>query len=361
MRLFRRKSESERVANILDPIHDQLDPRMWDNAAAPEPKLKAEHSEFIHQKVWTTLEENGYDGMERWLSLVLTGSLTTYQYADSSDCDISLWVNVQNFPEWSRGEMIGIMVKDCDGTLVPGTPFPLQDFVVSSKLTKQDLYKPGMRSGYDMAMDQWIVPPDKSRVHDVEHEMNLAYTQGLEAADKMDRLLQFEPLQAIRYWHVIHKKRQRDMANGMGDYATSNVVYKTLANRGMFERISELTGEHIAKIAANEYGSLDEVSAAHPNVESFAAERPWDGHITLNGLKVAPENQGNGYASAYLRDLTGYADQNGKIVAMNAEPYAHGGLGKTKLRQWYGTHGFVPNKGRNKDFAFSEQMIRQPR
>lgn len=245
--LFRnRLLPNERVANILDPIHDTLDPRMWDDPASPEPKLKPEHSQFIHQKVYSTLEAHGYDGMEKWLSLVLTGSLTTYQYADTSDCDISLWVDTANFPEWSRAEMIGIMVSDCDGTIVPGTPFPLQDFVVSSKLKKEDLYKPGMRSGYDMANDKWIVPPDKSRVHDVEHEMNLAYTQGLEAADKMDRLLRFEPLQAVRYWHVIHKKRQRDMANGMGDYATSNIVYKSLANRGMFDRLSELTGEHIA-------------------------------------------------------------------------------------------------------------------
>lgn len=245
--LFRsRLQPQERTSNILDKIHDTLDPRMWDDPANPEPKLKPEHSQFIHQRIYETLAKNGYDGMERWLSLVLTGSLTTYQYADTSDCDISLWIDVANLPEWSRGEMIGIMVKECDGTIVPGTPFPLQDFVVGRGLTKEDLYKPGLRSGYDMATDKWIVPPDKSRVHDVEHEMNLAYTQGLEAADKMDRLLRFEPLQAIRYWHTIHKKRARDMKHGEGDYATSNIIYKTLANRGMFDRISELTGEHIA-------------------------------------------------------------------------------------------------------------------
>lgn len=247
LKLFSRdKSQPERTANILDPIHDQLDPRMWDDPASPEPTVKKEHSDFIHQRIWETLEDHGYDGMEKWLSLVLTGSLTTYQYADTSDCDISLWIDVQNLPEWSRAEMIGIMVQYLDGTIVPGTPFPLQDFVVGRGLTKQDLYKPGLRSGYDLAIDKWIVPPDKSRVHDVEHEMNLAYTQGLEAADKMDRLLRYEPLQAIRYWHTIHKKRQRDMSHGMGDYATSNVVYKTLANRGMFDQISALTGEHIA-------------------------------------------------------------------------------------------------------------------
>jgi hypothetical protein len=196
--------------------------------------------------VFQTLDEHGYDGMERWLSLVLTGSLTTYQYSETSDCDISLFVDTAIFPEWSRAEMIGIMVEHCDGTILPGTPFPLQNFVVSSKLSREDLYKPGMRSGYELATDTWIVPPDKSRVHDVEHEMNLAYTQALEAADKMDRLLRYEPLQAVRYWHTIHKKRARDMAHGLGDYSNSNIVYKMLANRNMFPRIEEVSGEHIA-------------------------------------------------------------------------------------------------------------------
>lgn len=243
------RSKASKTANILDPIHDTLDPRMWDNPASPEPTLKSEHSKFIHRKIYSTLEEHGYDGAERWLKLVLTGSLTTYQYSDLSDCDVSLFIDSTNLPEWSRAEMIGIMVQYCDGTIVPGTPFPLQDYVVSRKLSPQDLYKPGLRSGYDLATDKWIVPPDKSRVHDVEAEYNLAYTQALEAADKMDRLLKFEPLQAARYWHTIHKKRMRDMQHGLGDFSNSNIVYKMLANRGYFTRLEALTGEHIARHA----------------------------------------------------------------------------------------------------------------
>lgn len=361
MRNIFRRRKPEVTSNILDPIHDTLDPRMWDDPASPTPKLKPEHSKFIHEMIFSTLEGHGYDGMEKWLSLVLTGSLTTYQYGEESDCDISLWVNSEYFPEWSRAEMIGIMVKFCDGTIVPGTPFPLQDFVVSRKLKKTDLYKPGLRSGYDMATDTWIVPPDKSRVHDVEATMNLAYTQGLEAADKMDRLLRFEPLQAVRYWHTIHKKRQRDMANGMGDYATSNIVYKSLANRGIFDRIAELTGEHIASVEPQGYTSLDELAEAHPNVDSHATESPITGAINVHALKVAPELQNQGHASAYMRDLTDYADQNQKTIALNAEAYGgEPGLRTNQLKKWYRSFGFIPNKGRNKDYMFKENHIRYP-
>lgn len=233
-------------ANILDPIHDELDPRVWDKSITPAPVLKLPHSEFIYETILTALDKAGYDGMEKWLSLVFTGSLTTYQYSDSSDCDISLFVDTAKFPEWSRAEMIGVMVTHCDGTTLPGTPFPLQNFVVPPGITREDLYKPGMRSGYEMATNKWIVPPEKSRVHDVEAEMNASYTMALEAADKMDRLLRYEPDKAISYWHQIHKRRQASMKRGDGDYSPANIVYKMLANRGLFPALSEASGEHIA-------------------------------------------------------------------------------------------------------------------
>lgn len=246
--LFRSRLEGlQRQSNILDEIHDTLDPRVWEDEASPTPKLRKEHSEFLYEYILTALDRNGYDGMEKWLSLVFTGSLTTYQYSNESDVDISLFVDVSHFPEWSRAEMIGVMISECDGTKLPGTPFPLQCFVVPPEITKEDLYKPGLRSGYDLTTDTWIVPPDKSRVHDVEVEMNQSYTIALENADKMDRLLRYEPDKAIQFWHQIHKRRQRDHRKGRGDYSPSNITYKMLANRGLFPKISEVSGEYIAK------------------------------------------------------------------------------------------------------------------
>lgn len=236
-----------RQGNILDPIHNELDPRVWDAPESREPTLKKAHRHFIFELIYTALENAGYDGMEDWLTLVLTGSLTTYQYSDESDCDVSLFVQTDKFPEWSRAEMIGVMVEQCDGQLLPGTPHPMQVFVVDTHtLTKEDLYKSGLRSGYDLDLDQWLVPPDRGAIHDVEREYNVAYTLALESTDKMESLLRYEPDKAIEYWHQVHKRRQRDMRAGRGDFAPSNVVYKMMANRGLFPRISEISGEYIA-------------------------------------------------------------------------------------------------------------------
>lgn len=233
-------------SNILDPIHDELDPRVWDDPANPQPKLKTQHTQWIKRTINEVLEKH-YERVDEWLSLVFTGSLTTYQYSDESDVDVSLFVDVNSFPEWDRAEMIGIVVESIDGTILPGTPFPLQAFVVPKGIEKQSLYRPGLRSGYDLNAEAWVVPPEHDRVHDVEQEYNAYYVYALETADKMERLLRYEPDKAIMFWHQIHKRRQRDQRAGKGDYAESNVAYKMLANRGLFPTISEVSGEYIAR------------------------------------------------------------------------------------------------------------------
>lgn len=237
------------VANILDPVQDTLDPTVWDVVHENYPVLKPQHRSWILGKIHDVLKEHGYGDMDKWLEIYLTGSLTTFQYSDDSDCDVSLFVNTDVFPEWSRAEMIGVMVSHFDGTPLPGTTHPMQGYVVSKAIRPQDLYKPGLRSGYQLENDQWIVPPERNRIHDVQREQNADYQYALEQADKMERLLRYEPHKAVQFWHQIHMRRMSDQKQGKGDFSQSNIIYKFLANRGLFPRLEEATGEHIAKQA----------------------------------------------------------------------------------------------------------------
>jgi hypothetical protein len=241
------------LGNILDPIHDTLTPLIWLAPADSKPHLKPKIRHWIIDAVTKALAKHGYDGMESWLTLCLTGSLTTYQYDTHSDCDVSLFIDSEVFPEWSRAEMIGIMVSEFDNVPVPGTPFPLQAFVVMQGLRPEDLYKPGLRSGYNLMTDQWIVPPDRTRVHDVEREDNADYTYALEVADKMDRLLRYEPEKAVMYYKQIHKRRMADQTKGKGDFSQANIVYKMLDNRGLFQQLRGLG----VKIAVSIPGDWD--------------------------------------------------------------------------------------------------------
>lgn len=237
------------VANILDPAHDVLDPTVWEAVNEYTPVLKRQHKDWILTTILDTLKNHGYGDMDKWLEVYLTGSLTTYQYSPESDCDCSLFVNTDAFPEWSRAEMIGLMVSEVDGTTLPGTTHPMQCYVVAKGIRPQDLYQPGLRSGYGIQQDRWVVPPEKDRIHDVAKDQQADYHYALEQADKMDRLLRYEPDKAVQFWHQIHVRRMRDQRMGKGDFAQSNIIYKFLSNRGLFPRLEEATGEHIAKTA----------------------------------------------------------------------------------------------------------------
>lgn len=234
------------LGNILDVVHDELPPNVWDNPTSPKPVLKPVHAHWITTHIYKVLDKHGYSSPEKWLTLVLTGSLTTYQYGPESDCDVSLFVNATQLPEWSRAEMVGIMVEYGDGVILPGTSYPMQCYVVPHGIKPADLYKPGLRSGYDIQKHHWFEPPDPSRAHDVQAQENGFYTYALEQADKMERLLRYEPQKAVQFWHQIHARRRRDQQAGKGDFSEANIVYKFLANRGLFPEIAQVSGEHIA-------------------------------------------------------------------------------------------------------------------
>lgn len=236
-----------RKSNILDPIQDTLPPQVWDDAGSPTPSLKPVHRTWIMSEVQRHAK-TFHPHPEQWLQLVLTGSLTTYQYSDTSDCDISLFVDPHFLPEWDRARLIALMIEHVDGTVLPGTPYQMQCFVVAKNIGMMDLYQPGLRAGYDVIHQRWIQPPDKSRTHDVEREQNSDYVYALESADKMERLLRYEPDKAVQFWHQIHKRRRRDQMAGKGDFSQANIVYKFLANRNLFPEIAQVSGEYIARL-----------------------------------------------------------------------------------------------------------------
>lgn len=245
MRGLKNPGEEFKFANILDPIHDTLAPEVWDNPGDPEPIFKPQHAKWLKHECIKILNEGGYEGIEDFITLIITGSITTYQYSERSDIDTSLFVDTKNFPEWSRAEMIGLFTEQLDDVPLPGTTYPLQIFVQPDEIKPEMIFKPGLRSGYDLDSQQWLVPPDRTRVADIEKDMHDTYTYALEVADKMDRLLTYEPLKAVQFWNQLHRRRARDQKSGKGDFAPSNVAYKFIVNRGITERLGEIMGRKI--------------------------------------------------------------------------------------------------------------------
>lgn len=261
-----------KVASILDPIAEMLPPEIWLDPGSPAPKLKPQVSSWLKSHIYDVLNQFHPDA-EKWAHLVITGSLTTFQYSPDSDLDVSVFVDPAFMPDWSRSKLIGLVLDKLDGTKVAGTSHPIQTFIVPQKITQSNLYQPGLRSGYSLDTDTWIVPPDKNLAMDTEQQENGFYTYALLSSDKMARLLKDDPKRAAQFWEQIHHRRRRDQALGKGDRSEANLVYKFLFKRGLAPELEQATGEHIAKEAAWEDHFVNQL---HPVADAYDALPNYD-------------------------------------------------------------------------------------
>ena len=98
----------------------------------------------------------------------------------------------------------------------------------------------------------------------------------------------------------------------------------------------------------------------HPNLDfSLQERRNEDRPTVLSRIVVDKNNRNEGIGSKFMNDLVSHADERGHTLALT--PSKDFGGSVSKLNEFYGRHGFVPNKGKHKDYSISEQMYRLPK
>lgn len=268
-------------ANILDPVKDQLDSSIF-NFKTPKPSIV----QFIKRLYYRAFSKKfGIPPAQvsQYVHLVLTGSLTTYQYSVTSDCDVAV------FPAWEMFQSLGIGDQDArralvemnidflDGTSLPGSTHPMQFFTVSPGITFDDQFQPGLRSGFDLDAMTWVVPPEESRSRTIQNAYPDVFERASDIADKMKLMLDNgDAERAVELWKQVHKKRQEEQRAGGGDYAEGNIVYKWLVHEGLVDRLRHELGLQITTHVkqAVEWGpmKIDQLSEAYefqmpPDVE----------------------------------------------------------------------------------------------
>jgi len=78
--------------------------------------------------------------------------------------------------------------------------------------------------------------------------------------------------------------------------------------------------------------------------------------IEISKITTPEKLRGTGLAEKELQALINKADTEGITLALT--PSDAFGASKSRLTKWYKRHGFVPNRGRNKDFTTKEALIR---
>lgn len=241
-------TKSFKLSNIMDPIQPELDQTVFEGI-----EVRDEIARFLTENFDLAASMHGYNPDD--FDLYLTGSLTTYQYSDTSDCDVSvfpLWDRFED-PKQTRKELVTMVINEVDGTILPDTTHPVQNFVNSVGSVPEDRFKVGMRSGYNLRTREWLVPPEKERAHDVALEYPDIYARAQEMATKMEDALDHDPDAARELFEQIHLKRRLDEEAGLGDFSEGNIVYKWLLHQGLFDRIRNDLGVYIASVYEGQY------------------------------------------------------------------------------------------------------------
>ncbi len=99
--------------------------------------------------------------------------------------------------------------------------------------------------------------------------------------------------------------------------------------------------------------SLDKLGVSH------SVHHGQNNTLHLAKIVVPKEHRNKGVGSSAMSHIKSYADANNKRITLT--PSSDFGGSKTKLVSFYKKHGFVENKGKNKDFSTREAMYRDPK
>jgi GNAT superfamily N-acetyltransferase len=127
----------------------------------------------------------------------------------------------------------------------------------------------------------------------------------------------------------------------------NQMVDNAMAPRTMSRQAGAVYGGKVADNLNAKYGD---------KVDAYLIES--GDKIELSKVVVPKGERGQGVGTQFMDDLVAAADAQGKTVTLT--PSSDFGGNKARLEQFYRRFGFVPNKGRNKDFAISEAMYRPP-
>jgi hypothetical protein len=227
------------ISNILDPIHDELDQRVFDGIM---PRMNFFNDHLNHMR--EVFRQSGFNHYA--FDFYLTGSICTYQYSDTSDCDITVVCTLDEFADEDRADLVQLVTMSLDGRKFPGTPYPYQHFVQPAGVDIHDLFPIGLRSAFDFKEGRWISPPDKSRVVDIQGQYPDWFHEAIQWSDKMNALIDAGHYEdAYGVYKQIHQRRKEDMATAKNDINTGNVIYKYVVNNGTIDRL-RAQGYHIA-------------------------------------------------------------------------------------------------------------------
>jgi len=105
-------------------------------------------------------------------------------------------------------------------------------------------------------------------------------------------------------------------------------------------------------------GGSKKTKIGHTEITYGIASHGQSGEVIV--VKTPIEKRGQGSARTALTKFVSKADHHGTTLFLNSDPMDKT-TSKSKLDKFYKSHGFIRNKGKNKDFSSRAEFIRQPK
>jgi len=111
-----------------------------------------------------------------------------------------------------------------------------------------------------------------------------------------------------------------------------------------------------------EFDALASQLKAQYGLQQFQVFLTKQGDIKLDTLIVSSKDRKKGLGTAVMNALCQFADKHGRRVLLTPglKDDRWGTTSRARLVRFYKRFGFIENKGRNKDFAMSDGMFRNP-
>jgi hypothetical protein len=209
----------------FDTVKETLDPHLWEDETL-RPWARAAILKQL--KKITDIKPVIFVGID------LIGSITRYQYSESSDIDVQLILAPQNDNDQAYWHKI---FKATNGLLLEGTLHPINFFVVTSK-TAQKFTGAKMPSGYDLITNTWIKRPKKPTYAQLHRHDISKPVINLEARAMQRQLAQYflRPTAAeakdiadkFRRWDLARKAGYSHSGARGGGETFANAMYKWL-------------------------------------------------------------------------------------------------------------------------------------
>ena len=240
-------------------LQDKLNPEVWN--------LANESSETMKPEIRERLLEIAYEFIE-FLEIpvfvddiILTGSLSNYNWSKFSDFDLHLIIDFNQFPK-DAIELYQKLFNLKKMLFNNNHDITIKQYEV--ELYAQDETEPHESTGvYSVLYDEWIKKPKKENVTINKKEIENKTKEWMTAIDEVIENADGEELEDAKelikkYKDKIKKFRQSGLEKG-GEFSNENLVFKFLRRNGYIEKLYDFENKLMDKKLSLQEKNLNSV------------------------------------------------------------------------------------------------------